>query len=247
MRLNKYLAHAGICSRRAADEHIKKGLVTVNNHVIREMGHKVEFRDKVRFKNEIIIPEKKVYILLNKPKDTISTTTDPQGRKTVLDVLGASAKGKRLYPVGRLDRNTTGLLLITNDGDLSQVLAHPSFEVSKLYEAELDKPLTQKHLNEIREHGVELEEGLAEVEEIAYVKGKTKKTIGIQLHIGWNRVVRRLFEAKGYRVKKLDRVLYANLTKKDLPRSRWRYLEEKEIITLKHFLGTVKPKKRKKE
>lgn len=245
MRLNKYLANAGICSRRKADEFIEGGMVTVNNVVVREMGHKVGIRDKVHFKKKLITPEKKMYILLNKPKDTISTTDDPRGRKTVMDLLGASAKNKRLYPVGRLDRNSTGLLLITNDGELAQTLAHPSFEVSKLYEVELDKPLTQRDLEDIRNNGVELEEGLAEVEEIAYVKSKTRKSIGIQLHIGWNRVIRRMFEAKGYDVKKLDRVLFANLTKKDLPRSRWRYLEEKEIITLKHFIGKAKPKKRK--
>lgn len=210
------------------------------------MGHKVEFEDVVLYNDKPIIPEKKVYILLNKPKDTISTTNDPQGRKTVIDILGAAGKGKRLYPVGRLDRNSTGLLLITNDGELAQILAHPSFEVSKLYEVELDKSISKRDLEDIKAHGVELEEGIARVEGIAFVNGKTQKNVGIQLHIGWNRVVRRMFEAKGYEVKKLDRVLYANMSKRDLPRSKWRYLSENEIITLKHFLGKIKPKRPRK-
>jgi len=234
MRLNKYLAHSGVASRRKADEFIKAGDVTVNGEKVFEMGFKVTPKDTVCFRGKKITPTtEKVYILLNKPKDVISTTSDPQGRKTVMDYLKGS-KGDRLYPVGRLDRNTTGLLLLTNDGDLAQKLSHPKYEVRKLYHVELNKPLTKNDFKNIKE-GVKLEEGIAMVDDLAYVKGMDKKCVGIQLHIGWNRVVRRIFETLGYNVVKLDRVLYANLTKKELPRSKWRYLDEKEVIILKHF------------
>jgi len=233
MRLNKFLAHAGICSRRKADEYILGGQVTVDGEVQREMGFKVQPNAVVRFNGEIIIPEKKMYILLNKPKDIICTTSDDRGRRTIMDIV--NVKSERIYPVGRLDRHTTGLLLMTNDGELAQKLAHPSYEVSKIYQVILDKPLLKKHLVEIMNQGVKLEEGTARVDNIAYVNGKDKKTIGIELHIGWNRVVRRIFETLGYEVKKLDRILYAGLSKKDLPRGKWRHLEHKEVITLKHF------------
>lgn len=233
MRLNKFLAHAGICSRRKADEYILAGQVTVDGEVQREMGFKVQPKAVVRFNGKIIIPEKKMYILLNKPKDTISTTSDEKGRRTIMDIV--NVKSERIYPVGRLDRHTTGLLLMTNDGELAQKLSHPSYEVSKIYQVILDKPLMKNHLIQIMNKGVDLEEGTARVDNIAYVNGKDKKTIGVELHIGWNRVVRRIFETLGYEVVKLDRILYAGLSKKDLPRGKWRHLEEKEIITLKHF------------
>ena len=233
MRLNKYVALSGLCSRRKADEHIKNGEVKVNGKTVLEMGHKVDRQDKITFNGKLLSPQKKAYILLNKTKNVITTTFDPQGRKTVMDMVrGARIDG--LYPVGRLDRNTTGLLLLTNDGELAQQLAHPSFEVKKLYNVELDKPLTKLDFERILQKGVRLEEGIAKVDDLAYVKGETKKCVGIQIHIGWNRVVRRIFEKLGYTVKKLDRVMYAQLTKKDLPRSRWRNLTEQEIITLKH-------------
>jgi len=233
MRLNRFLAHAGICSRRKADEYILAGQVTVDGEVQREMGFKVQPNAEVRFNGKVIFAEKKMYILLNKPKDIICTTSDEKGRRTIMDIV--NIKSQRIYPVGRLDRHTTGLLLMTNDGELAQKLAHPSYEVSKIYQVILDKPLLKKHLVQIMNKGVDLEEGTAMVDNIAYVNGKDKKTIGIELHIGWNRVVRRIFETLGYKVLKLDRILYAGLTKKDLPRGKWRHLEQKEVITLKHF------------
>jgi len=232
-RLNKYVALSGIGSRRKADEFIKDGAVTVNDVVITEMGFKVQPNDEVKFNGVVITQEKKVYILLNKPKNVITTTDDPQGRRTVIDMIKDNYD-QRVYPVGRLDRNTTGLLLITNDGELSQKLAHPSYEVRKLYSVELDKELTQKDFDAIKA-GVLLEEGTASVDDLSYVAGGENKIIGIKIHMGWNRVVRRIFEKLGYEVLKLDRVMYANLTKKDLPRSRWRELTEKEIIALKYM------------
>ncbi len=235
MRLNKFIALSGICSRRKADEHIKNGEVIVNGEVIYEMGHKVSRKDKVKFKGKLVSPEKKVYILLNKPKDAICTTKDPRGRRTVLDLLGYLPGKPRLYPVGRLDRNTTGLLLLTNDGELAQRLAHPSNEVRKLYSVELDRQLTPKDFEKIKSSSVELEEGTVPVDDLNYINGTGKKGVGIQIHIGWNRVVRRTFESLGYKIKKLDRVLYAHLTKKDLPRSKWRFLKDKEVITLKYM------------
>ncbi len=233
MRLNKYIAHAGICARRKADEHIKNGKVTVNGTTVYEMGFKVKPKDEVRFNGKVIKPIiKKVYILFNKPKNVISTTQDPQGRKTVTDYI-RNVNAERMYPVGRLDRNTTGLLLLTNDGDLAQKLSHPKYEVRKLYHVELDKNLSKRDLQRIQE-GVELEEGIAQVDAASYVMGRAKNCVGVQLHIGWNRIVRRIFETLGYKVEKLDRVVYANLTKKDLPRAKWRYLNDEEIIILKH-------------
>jgi len=233
MRLNKYVAKSGLCSRRKADEYIAQGLVAVNGTVVIEMGFKVQLGDKVTFNGELITQEKRYYILLNKPKNVITTTDDPQGRRTVMDMIREKHQ-ERLYPVGRLDRNTTGLLLITNDGELAQKLAHPKNEVRKLYSVELDKEVTQADFDKIKE-GIDLEEGKVVVDDISYVSGGENKIIGIKLHIGWNRVVRRIFESLGYEVKKLDRVMYANLTKKDLPRSRWRYLSEKEVIALKYM------------
>jgi len=233
-RLNKYLAHAGIASRREADELIQQGWVTVNGQVVREMGYKVQQKDVVKFKNNIIRPEKKVYILLNKPKDCITTTDDERKRKTVMDLI-QDATNLRVYPVGRLDRKTTGLLLLTNDGELAQKLSHPKHEVKKVYLVILDKPLDLADMKKIA-GGVTLEEGIAHIDAIEYADPRDKKRIGIELHIGWNKVVRRIFEQLGYRVIHLDRVFYGGLTKKDLPRGRWRFLTPKEVIMLKHFV-----------
>jgi len=237
MRLNKYIAHSGICSRRKADEFIKSGLVKVNGEVVREMGHKVSETDEVKFKNQVVKPVKDlVYVLLNKPKNFITTTSDERNRRTVMELV-AHATDKRIYPVGRLDRNTTGLLLLTNDGELAQRLSHPSGEVSKLYRVTLDVDLLQEHFDAIKK-GLVLEDGPAPVDELSYIVGEEKSDIGIKIHIGRNRIVRRIFESLGYEVKKLDRVLYAGLTKKKLPRGKWRHLTRQEIITLKHLKRT---------
>jgi 23S rRNA pseudouridine2605 synthase len=240
MRLNKFLAHAGIASRRKADELIAGGKVKVNGEVITEMGYRVKAADKITFDEKRITPETKVYILLNKPKDCITTTTDERDRKTVLDLIKAaysqikSIKKPRLYPVGRLDRNTTGVLLITNDGELAQNLTHPSKEIKKIYHAVLDKSLKPDDYERIK-HGVVLEDGIAEVTEVAYTNPKSKAEVGIEIHSGKNRIVRRIFESLGYDVLKLDRVYFGGLTKKDIPRGRWRFLEEEEVRRLKHF------------
>jgi 23S rRNA pseudouridine2605 synthase len=234
MRLNKYLAHSGIASRRKADEFIEQGLVTVNGEVVKEMGFHVKDGDVVTFKGKKITPVKNyVYILLNKPKDYITTTSDDLERKTVMELI-KNATRERVYPVGRLDRNTTGLLLLTNDGEMMERLTHPKYEIRKMYEVELDRPLMEENMKRIAE-GVELEDGIANVDEIEYAHRSDKRIIGVQLHSGKNRVVRRIFEAMHYDVKKLDRVMYAGLTKKDLPRGKWRLLTEKEVILLKHF------------
>jgi 23S rRNA pseudouridine2605 synthase len=233
MRLNKYLANSGIAARRKCDELIAQGLVKVNNTVIREMGYRVKAGDKVYFKNKLVEPVKFVYILLNKPKDFITTAEDERGRSTVLELV-QHATEERVYPVGRLDRNTTGLLLLTNDGDLAQKLSHPSYAAQKVYQVELDKPLSHKDLIAIA-NGIELEDGLAEVDGIDFAHHTRKNIIGVSLHSGKNRIVRRIFEHLGYKVVQLDRTLYAGLTKKDLPRGKWRYLNEKEIIKLKYL------------
>lgn len=241
VRLNKYLAHAGVASRRAADELIKEGRVTVNGVVIREMGHKVKVKDKVAFDGQLLSLEKRYYVLLNKPKDFITTLKDEKDRRTVMDLLrGAYAQIKaihkpRLYPVGRLDRNTTGVLLITNDGELAQKLTHPSTEVKKVYHVILNKKLRKEDFNKIAEGGVVLEDGIAEVDEIAYPNAKNHAEVGVQIHTGKNRFIRRLFESLGYEVEKLDRVFFAGLTKKDVPRGKWRFLKEEEVRLLKHF------------
>lgn len=235
IRLNRYISNAGICSRRKADELIQAGVVSVNGEVISELGYKVDpQKDVIRYNGETLKREKMVYVLLNKPKDYITTTDDPQERRTVMHLVEKATK-ERIYPVGRLDRNTTGLLLMTNDGDLADKLSHPRNNISKIYQVELDKNLTQGDLNKIA-FGVELEDGLIKPDAISYVQGGTKREIGIQIHSGRNRIVRRIFEHLGYEVVKLDRAVYANLTKKDLPRGRWRYLEEKEVIQLKHLV-----------
>ena len=235
IRLNRYISNAGICSRRKADELIAAGVVTVNGEAVTELGHKVDpAKDLVRYNGELLKREKKVYVLLNKPKDYITTTDDPQERRTVMQLVDKASR-ERIYPVGRLDRNTTGLLLMTNDGDLADKLSHPKNGITKLYNVELDKSLSQGDLNKIA-FGLELEDGLIKPDNISYVAGGTKKEIGIQIHSGKNRIVRRIFEHLGYTVEKLDRVVYGNLTKKDLPRGRWRYLEEHELIQIKHLI-----------
>ncbi|MBP9880572.1 MAG: pseudouridine synthase [Chitinophagaceae bacterium] len=232
-RLNKYLANSGVAARRKCDEIIAQGFVKVNNKVVLEMGYKVMPGDKVSYRDKLVKPTNYVYILLNKPKDFLTTVDDEKGRRTVMELI-ANATNERVYPVGRLDRNTTGLLLLTNDGDLAQKLAHPSFGAKKIYEVELDKPVSIQHMNVIRE-GVELEDGVAYVDGIDFAHATKKNVVGIELHIGKNRIVRRIFEHLGYNVERLDRTLYAGLTKRDLPRGRWRMLTEREIIKLKYL------------
>ncbi len=233
MRLNKYVAHCGICARRQAAEHVKNGDVTVNGEIEKNPGYLVLPEDKVAFKGKPIkLEQKKVYLLLNKPKNFITTSSDEKGRKTVLDIVGDAVK-ERIFPVGRLDRLTTGLLLITNDGDLAKKLSHPSHRVTKVYHVKLDKNVSQKHLDEIRD-GLNLEDGIAEVDGAEYVDGK-RSEIGIEIHIGRNRIVRRIFEHLGYEVVHLDRTYYAGLTKKDIGRGRFRHLTQREVIMLKHF------------
>lgn len=234
IRLNRYIANAGICSRRKADELIQAGVVSVNGEVVSELGFKVNpAKDVIRYNGETLKREKMVYVLLNKPKDYITTTDDPQERRTVMQLVEKASK-ERIYPVGRLDRNTTGLLLMTNDGDLADKLSHPRNNIIKIYQVELNRNLTQGDFNKIQ-FGLELEDGLIKPDVVSYVQGGSKREIGIQIHSGKNRIVRRIFEHLGYEVVKLDRVVYANLTKKDLPRGRWRYLDDQEIIRLKHF------------
>ena len=235
IRLNRYIANAGICSRRKADELIEAGVVSVNGIVINELGHKIDpIKDEIRYNGELLKREKMVYVLLNKPNDYITTTEDPQERRTVMHLVEKASR-ERIYPIGRLDRNTTGLLLMTNDGDLADKLSHPRSNITKLYQVELNKSLAQGDMNKIQ-YGLELEDGVIKPDSISYVTGGSKREIGIQIHSGKNRIVRRIFEHLGYEVVKLDRVIYAGLTKKDLTRGRWRYLDEKEVIQLKHLI-----------
>lgn len=235
IRLNRYIANSGICSRRKADELIEAGVVSVNNIPVTELGHKVDpYKDEVRYNGELLKREKKVYVLLNKPKDYITTTDDPQERKTVMQLVEKASR-ERIYPVGRLDRNTTGLILMTNDGDLADKLSHPKNGITKIYHVELNKSLSQGDFNKIQ-FGLELEDGLIKPDNVSYVAGASKREVGIQIHSGKNRIVRRIFEHLGYDVVKLDRVVYGNLTKKDLPRGRWRFLEEHELIQIKHLI-----------
>jgi 23S rRNA pseudouridine2605 synthase len=235
IRLNRYIANAGICSRRKADELILAGVVSVNGEVVAELGAKIDpIKDEIRYNGETLKREKMVYVLLNKPKDYITTTEDPQERRTVMHLVEKASR-ERIYPIGRLDRNTTGLLLMTNDGELADKLSHPRSQITKLYQVELNKSLTQGDLNKIQ-FGLELEDGPIKPDAVSYVAGASKREVGIQIHSGKNRIVRRIFEHLGYEVVKLDRVVYAGLTKKDLPRGRWRFLDEKEIIQLKHLI-----------
>jgi 23S rRNA pseudouridine2605 synthase len=232
IRLNKFIANSGVCSRREADELIKMSLISVNGKTITEMGYKVNPGDEVRHESKVLRAEKPVYILLNKPKGFLTTTVDPQERNTVMHLIGNVVK-ERVYPVGRLDRNTTGLLLLTNDGDLAEKLMHPSYNVKKIYKIELDRPLTKADAQRILE-GVKLEEGRATVDDLAIISDD-RKTVGLEIHIGWNRVVRRIFEALEYNVIKLDRSVYAGLNKKDIGRGQWRFLKKEELVLLKHF------------
>jgi 23S rRNA pseudouridine2605 synthase len=232
IRLNKYIANAGICSRREADTLIQNGEITVNGKKIIELGYKVNISDQIKYKGKLLKPEKLVYVLLNKPKDFITTTSDPQDRKTVMQLV-ANASEERIYPVGRLDRNTTGLLLLTNDGDLAKKLSHPSHGVKKLYEVEINKPIIEEDFYKIVE-GIPLEDGTVYVDEIV-ITNENRTRLGVELHLGKNRVVRRIFEHLGYDVTKLDRVMYAGLTKRDLSRGKWRHLSSKEIVKLKYL------------
>ncbi len=234
MPLNKFVAHAGICSRREAAELIKQGKIKVNNDFVYEPGFKVSSTDKIIFNNKQLHTQQNlVYILLNKSKDYITTAKDTHGRKTVFELIQA-ATDERVYPVGRLDRNTTGVLLLTNDGELTQKLTHPSFEVKKIYEAKLDKPLTKKDMDAII-NGLTLEDGFITADTIGYPDVKDRSVIGIEIHSGRNRIVRRIFEHLGYDVKNLDRVLFANLTKKNVERGKWRFLNDKEVRLLKYM------------
>ncbi len=234
MPLNKFISHAGICGRREAAEMIKKGLVKVKGELITEPGFKVSSTDEVKVNGKKIFPAKNlVYILLNKPKDYITTTDDPQGRKTVLDIIG-DATTERVYPVGRLDRNTSGVLLLTNDGELAQKLTHPRNEIKKVYHVTLNKPLEKNDFEKILK-GVTLEDGPASVDVLAYADMKDKTQVGVEIHSGRNRIVRRIFEALGYDVRNLDRVIFAGLTKKNVERGKFRFLSEKEVRDLKHF------------
>ena len=233
VRLNKYIADAGICSRRNADMYISSGNVTVNGEVMTTLGYRVKPTDEVRFDGKLLSSEKKEYILLNKPKGFITTTNDEKGRKTVMDLV-ANATNVRILPVGRLDRATTGLLLLTNDGELTKKLTHPTHGVRKIYHVILDRKLDYKDFMKIQD-GLELEDGFIEVDEISYVNDKPKNEIGIKIHSGRNRIVRRIFEHLGYQVEKLDRVVFAGLTKKDLPRGHWRRLTQQEVINLRNM------------
>jgi len=241
IRLNRFISMAGIASRREADEFITAGLITVNGKLVTELGTKVRPGDDIRYNGERIRNEKHVYLLLNKPKDYITTVEDEKDRKTVMELIDGACK-ERVYPVGRLDRNTTGLLLFTNDGDLASYLTHPASKVKKIYHVELDKNVKVSDMRKLTE-GIELEDGISRVDDIAFDgDGLNKKQVGVELHSGKNRIVRRLFEALGYEVKKLDRVGFAGLTKKDLPRGRWRFLDEREVGFLK-MRGTGKKNK----
>ena len=231
IRLNKYIANSGICSRREADELIAQGLVEVNGKVVTEMGYQVQKTDRVVFDSQNITPEKPVYVLLNKPKGYISTTKDEKARKTVMD-LTANASPYRIFPVGRLDRQTTGVILLTNDGHITKKLTHPSFAMRKIYHVTLDRKLTNDDMKSIAE-GIRLDEGIAEIDSISFIEGSPKNEVGIELHIGWNRVVRRIFQKLGYEVEALDRVMFAGLTKKNIKRGQWRILTELEVNNLK--------------
>ncbi|SFC73600.1 23S rRNA pseudouridine2605 synthase [Flexibacter flexilis DSM 6793] len=233
IRLNRYIANSGVCSRRDADKLIHDGLISVNGTVVTEMGFRVQPTDVVKYGKKKLSREKNVYVLLNKPKDFITTTDDPEERKTVMQLV-ASACEERIYPVGRLDRNTTGLLLLTNDGELADKLSHPSQKITKIYQVDLDKPLTEEDYEKIMA-GLELEDGTAQVDELE-ILSPDRSILGIAIHIGRNRIVRRIFEHLGYDVVRLDRVMYAGLDKKNLSRGHWRYLTEKEVINLKYFL-----------
>lgn len=231
IRLNRFLSISGICSRREADDLIAAGLVQVNNKVVVEMGYKVKPTDSVKYNGSLIKAERKVYLLLNKPKGFLTTMDDPKARKTVMDLVGNACR-ERIYPVGRLDRATTGVLLFTNDGDMAKKLTHPSHGARKIYHVVLDKPMAMKDFNAIAK-GLTLEDGPAPVDQLNFIDPKNKRELGIELHIGRNRIVRRIFAELGYEVEKLDRVSMAGLTKKNLSRGQWRFLDQKEVNFLK--------------
>ena len=231
IRLNKYLANAGVCSRREADEYITAGVVSVNGEVVTELGTKIKRSDEVKFHDQPVTIERKVYVLLNKPKDCVTTSEDPRERKTVMDCVKGACK-ERIYPVGRLDRNTTGVLLLTNDGDLASKLTHPKYLKKKIYHVHCDKNVAQADLDKIAA-GITLDDGEIHADSISYASDTDKSQVGIEIHSGKNRIVRRIFESLGYRVTKLDRVFFAGLTKKNLRRGQWRYLTEKEVNMLR--------------
>jgi 23S rRNA pseudouridine2605 synthase len=231
IRLNRFIAHSGVCSRREADELISKGSITVNGKVVTDLGTKVTASDDIRFKNKRLSAEKKVYILMNKPRGYVTTVEDPHADQTVLDLIG-DACTERVYPVGRLDKATTGVLLLTNDGDLTGKLTHPRYKRKKIYHVFLDKTVTRNDLTLLTE-GVEIEGETVAADAVSYADAEDKTQIGIEIHSGQNRIVRRIFEKLGYKVKKLDRVYFAGLTKKNLPRGKWRFLNDKEISMLK--------------
>jgi 23S rRNA pseudouridine2605 synthase len=233
IRLNKFIANAGVCSRRDADLLIEQGEISVNGKVVTELGAKVHPKDIVKYKGKSLRREKFVYVLLNKPKDFITTMDDPEGRHTVMELV-KKAGPERIYPVGRLDRNTTGLLLLTNDGDMAKKLTHPSHKIQKIYQVDLDKPITEKDF-EVIKGGLDLEDGPVKVDDIQ-ILSPDNRILGIEIHEGRNRIVRRIFEQLGYSVEKLDRVMYAGLTKKDLPRGKWKFLSEEELRRLKYFI-----------
>jgi 23S rRNA pseudouridine2605 synthase len=231
LRLNRFIANSGVCSRRDADEHIKNGLISVNGKIVTDMGIKVSYDDDVRFKNKRLSAEKKVYILMNKPKDYVTTVEDPHAEHTVLELIGDECP-ERVYPVGRLDKATTGVLLLTNDGDLAGKLTHPKYKRRKIYHVFLDKPVTKNDLFKLAE-GIEIDGVTVVADAVSYAEPDDKTQIGIELHSGQNRVIRRMFETLGYKVKKLDRVYFAGLTKKNVQRGKWRFLNDKEISMLK--------------
>ena len=231
IRLNKFMANAGICSRREADEYITSGKVKVNGEVVTELGTKITRNDVVEYDDKVVTPERKCYVLLNKPKDCVTTSDDPNGRTTVLDLV-KNACQERIYPVGRLDRNTTGVLLLTNDGDLASKLTHPKFVKKKIYHVWTDKDISEEDMQRIAD-GIELDDGEIHADAISYVSDTDRNQAGIEIHSGRNRIVRRIFESLGYRVTKLDRVYFAGLTKKNLPRGRWRYLTQEEVNFLR--------------
>lgn len=231
IRLNKFLANAGVCSRREADEFITAGVVSVNGQVVTELGTKIKRGDEVKFHDQVVSIERKVYVLLNKPKDTVTTSDDPQARRTVMDLVKGACE-ERIYPVGRLDRNTTGVLLLTNDGDLASKLTHPKYLKKKIYHVHLDKNLTKADMEQIAA-GIQLDDGEIHADAISYTDENKKDDVGIEIHSGKNRIVRRIFESLGYKVVKLDRVYFAGLTKKGLRRGDWRYLTEQEVNYLR--------------
>ena len=231
LRLNKFLANAGVCSRREADEFIQAGVVSVNGEIVTQLGTKVTRNDEVRFHDQPVNIEKKVYVLLNKPKDYVTTSDDPQQRKTVMELVSNACR-ERIYPVGRLDRNTTGVLLLTNDGDLASKLTHPKFLKKKVYHVKLDRNITHHDMEQLLE-GITLEDGEIHADQVEYAHETDKSQVGIEIHSGKNRIVRRMFEYLGYRVVKLDRTMFAGLTKKNVRRGDWRYLTEEEVVMLR--------------